>query len=85
KPDPPQYPEGGTDASAAKDHDRDVVFPIDGRIRRVPTPVYDGAKMLAGNVVTGPAIIEEETTSIVIEPGWVATLDRHGTYLLTQA
>ncbi len=85
KPDPPQYPEGGTDASAAKDHDRDVVFPIDGRIQRVPTPVYDGAKMLAGNVVTGPAIIEEETTSIVIEPGWVATLDRHGTYLLTQA
>ncbi len=84
KPDPPCYPDGGKDASPAKSGQRDVVFPVDGRIQRLPTPIYDGAKMLTGNVVTGPAIIEEETTSIVVEPGWVATLDPHGTYILTQ-
>ena len=81
---PPRYAEGGADASAAKDHERDVVFAFDGGIRRVPTPIYDGAKMLAGNVVTGPAVIEEETTSIVVEPGWVAKLDPYGTYVLTR-
>lgn len=85
KPNPPHFAEGGPDASAAKIQERDVVFAFVDGIRRVRTPIYDGARMLAGNVVAGPAVIEEETTSIVVEPGWTACLDTHGTYVLTQA
>jgi N-methylhydantoinase A len=32
----------------------------------------------------GPAIIEEVTTTIVIEPKWVAVLDATGSYVITR-
>jgi N-methylhydantoinase A len=47
------------------------------------TAVYDGGKLGAGAVIKGPAVIEEETTTIVIEPGWTATLDKSGSYVIT--
>ncbi|WP_343079251.1 hydantoinase/oxoprolinase family protein [Ostreiculturibacter nitratireducens] len=68
-------------ASALKGH-RDAVFSIDGK--RVKTPVYDGGFLGAGAKVAGPAIIEEVTTTIVIEPGWQAVLDESGSYLITK-
>jgi N-methylhydantoinase A len=46
-------------------------------------PVHDGGKLGAGDVVTGPAIIEETTTTIVIEPGWRAELHASGSYVVT--
>ena len=33
-------------------------------------PIYDRAKVLPGQTVSGPAIISETTGTIVIEPGW---------------
>ena len=48
------------------------------------TPVYDGGRLGAGASVAGPAIIEEVTTTIVIEPGWRAKLDASGSYVITQ-
>ena len=47
------------------------------------TPVFDGAKLLVGNVLHGPAIIEEETTTLVVFPGWQAQLQDPGAYVLT--
>lgn len=85
KPNPPRFTEGGADPSHAKDHERKMIFQGEnGKIQSVIGPVYDGAKMLAGNKVVGPAVIEEETTSIVVEPGWTALLQQDGTFLLTQ-
>lgn len=66
---------------AVKAH-RDAVFSADGA--RVKTPIYDGAKLGAGDKVSGPAVIEEVTTTIVIEPGWSAVLDASGSYLITK-
>lgn len=60
---------------------RDAVFSADGA--RIRTPIYDGAALGAGAEVSGPAIIEEVTTTIVIEPGWTAVLDASGSYLIT--
>jgi N-methylhydantoinase A len=34
--------------------------------------------------IAGPAIIEEVTTTIVIEPGWTAKLDASGSYVITR-
>ena len=47
------------------------------------TPVYDGAALGAGDRIEGPAVIQEVTTTIVLEPGWSADLDASGVYVLT--
>jgi N-methylhydantoinase A len=57
------------------------VFEASGKATR--TPIYDGSKLGAGAAVAGPAIIEEVTTTIVIEPGWTARLDASGSYVMT--
>ncbi|ADZ69159.1 hydantoinase/oxoprolinase family protein [Polymorphum gilvum] len=66
---------------ALKGH-RDAVFGADGSRRS--TPIIDGGLLGAGARVEGPAIIEEVTTTIVIEPGWTAVLDESGSYLITR-
>ncbi|NOT55112.1 MAG: hydantoinase/oxoprolinase family protein [Deltaproteobacteria bacterium] len=48
----------------------------------VETNIYDGNRLLAGNVVEGPAVIEEKATSIVIFPGQRAVLNEHLTYVI---
>lgn len=72
---------GATPAKALKGH-RDAVFSADGK--RVKTPIYDGTPLGAGASIAGPAVIEEVTTTIVIEPGWTARLDESGSYLITR-
>ena len=46
----------------------------------VDTPVYDGPALAAGSAITGPALIEEPFTVVVVAPGQTVTLDRHGTW-----
>ena len=48
----------------------------------VDTPCYDGAGLFAGNVISGPAILEEEATTIVVPASFVCTVDASGTYVL---
>lgn len=61
---------------------RQAIFSADGKRRRVP--VHDGARLGAGDVVTGLTIIEETTTTIVIEPGWRAELHESESYVVTR-
>lgn len=72
---------GAAPEKALKGH-RDAVFTADGK--RTRTPIYDGTPLGADAVITGPAVIEEVTTTIVIEPGWTARLDASGSYLITR-
>ena len=67
---------------AIKAH-RELIFSDDGKATNVP--VYDGAKISAGNRFAGPAVIEEETATIVIQPGWQVELHKSATYLITRA
>ncbi len=69
----PKLAKGAPLPKALKGH-RKAIFDAQGKGLR-KTPVYDGGKLGAGAVVKGPAIIEEVTTTIVIEPGWTARLD----------
>ncbi|HEV2505752.1 MAG TPA: hydantoinase/oxoprolinase family protein [Mesorhizobium sp.] len=81
KPKAPRLQGGGGLQQALKGH-RDAVFDASGK--PVATPVYDGAALGVGVAVAGPAIIEEVTTTIVIEPGWSAALHESGSYLLAR-
>jgi len=74
--------ENGEGVDKALKGTRKAIFTPDGKRQRVP--VYDGAKIGAGDEVRGPAIIEEVTTTIVIEPGWAARLDASGSYVIEQ-
>ena len=81
KPAPPRVG-AGTPANEAQKGNRDAIFTPDGHRQR--TPVYDGERLGAGATITGPAIIEETTTTIVIEPDWMAVLDPSGSYVITR-
>jgi N-methylhydantoinase A len=81
KPKLPEKPKAGAVGGAIKDH-RDAIFDASGNATR--TPVYDGEKIGTGEPIKGPAIIEEVTTTIVIEPGWIAVLDKTNSYLITR-
>ncbi len=48
----------------------------------VATPIYEGGKLEAGNEIAGPAIVEEPTTTVKIDPGWTLKVDEIGSYLL---
>ena len=49
---------------------------------RIPTHVYRGTDLTAGAEVRGPAIIEETTTSVVVAPGDICSVDALGNYVL---
>jgi N-methylhydantoinase A len=44
----------------------------------IDTPVYARTNLALGQVIAGPAIIEERETTIIILPGWKAKVDRTG-------
>jgi N-methylhydantoinase A len=47
------------------------------------TPVFQRASLTPGQQIPGPAIIEERETTIVIPPGWLATLAQAGCIIAT--
>ncbi|HEY7357150.1 MAG TPA: hydantoinase/oxoprolinase family protein, partial [Ktedonobacterales bacterium] len=73
---------GGPDASVARKGERAVYFEAVGDFQ--PCPLYDRARLLAGNHISGPAIIEEYGSTTVVFPGQQASVDRFGNVLLTR-
>lgn len=79
KPEMPRIGASSRPASTARKGRRRAYF--DGKWHQ--TPIYDGQLLKARQTVTGPAIIEEPLTTVVIYPGQKARLDTLGNYLLT--
>jgi N-methylhydantoinase A len=69
---------GGEDPSHAQRATRRAFF--DGEFREVP--VYDGLKLINGNVVEGPAIVDQPTTTIVVPSGFDLRCDEFNNYLM---
>jgi N-methylhydantoinase A len=69
------------EARAAVIGQRQMIFARDGIA--IGVDIYDGARLGAGARVRGPAVIQEPTTTLLIEAGWTALLDASGTYVLT--
>jgi len=60
---------------------REIYWP-DLRKKR-QTVVYDGERLVSGNSVTGPAIVETSDTTVVVPPGAQLRLDQLGNFELT--
>ena len=73
-------PFGAEDPAPALKSSRDVYF--EERSEFVETPVYDGALVEPGQLIAGPAIIEEPDTTIVVRPGQEAMSDHYRTYVI---
>jgi N-methylhydantoinase A len=62
---------------------RPVYFPELGQY--VPTQIYARSDLRPGQVLAGPALVEESTSTTVIAPGWTGALDPYGNLLITPA
>ncbi len=61
---------------------RNLIFSNSGEL--IKTPVYDGNLLSDGHQIHGPAVVEEDTTTLVIEQGWILELHKSGTYIINR-
>jgi len=66
--------EKGENPKKAEKFARDVYFYPEGYL---DTKVYDREKLESGNIINGPAIIEETISSTLIPPGATAAIDKY--------
>jgi N-methylhydantoinase A len=83
RPPVPEVRAGNSDAGAA--------LKATGRIHvnqgreTADCPIYARELMLAGNIVTGPSIVEQYDSTTVIEPGWRGTIDAFGNLVISRS
>ena len=78
KPAQEKHERSGADPNHALLGSRDAWFD-DGF---ADTPVYDGLKLVNGNRVTGPAIVVQPTTTIIVPPDFALLCDEYNNYLM---
>ena len=71
KPELPVGEAGDADASGAVAEEHEIVF----KGERLPTKIYDRAKLAPGNRFDGPAIVTEFDSTTVVLPGYAAEVD----------
>ncbi|WP_267128338.1 hydantoinase/oxoprolinase family protein [Baekduia soli] len=75
-----ETPPSGSSAEAAVERTEQVHF--DGQWH--DTPIYDRRVLAPGHVLAGPAIVEQEDTTSVIEPGYAGTVDDMGNIIVRE-
>lgn len=80
--DPIKIEKGNGDTSSAQIGERSVTFRIDGKPEHVSAKIYDRSKLRAGDVIQGPAIINQMDTTIVIEPDCKGTVNEYGIIII---
>lgn len=79
----PVHELGDSDPAPAWTGSREAYWPERGA--RSDTPVYAFDRLTPGNRVEGPALVEAHFTTIVVPPGSMLTIDRHGLGLLERS
>ncbi len=69
---------GTSDPSEALKRERKCFF--DGSY--IETPIYDSSRLKSGNVIPGPAVVEEVTTTVVLPKGFNCQVDEYGNYII---
>ncbi len=68
----------GADPTSALKGEREVVVPE--TVERKPVPVYDGHATRFGHSIAGPAIIEQQNTSILVTATYDCVCDAYGSF-----
>ncbi|MGB3635847.1 MAG: hydantoinase/oxoprolinase family protein [Rubrobacteraceae bacterium] len=71
----------GPDASAAELRKEQVFFGGEW----MESPIYDRGALRPGHVISGPAIVAQDDTTMVLEPGYAGTVDRFGNIRIEEA
>ena len=69
----------GTGVEHAEKERREILLPGG---ERATVPVYDGPQVTAGASVSGPAIVDEHDTTLVVPAGWTCRRDEYLNYLM---
>lgn len=80
KPDVPEYPLQGEDPKAALIGERKAYWPETKSWQT--TPIFQFEQLQPGNLITGPAVVEAELTTIVVPPGQKFAIEKHGLGIL---
>jgi N-methylhydantoinase A len=81
KPRLPELPLGDTRANdASRLGHRDVNFAGRGALS---TPIFDRSQLAQGNRIAGPAVVEEDASTTIVEPGDILTVNRFGHLVIT--
>ena len=80
---PPVLREGSVEPpQEAVSATRPVVFETERGWQRFDTPHYDRTRLLAGNRIAGPALVEQADSTTPIPPRLVASVDRYGNLVI---
>jgi len=71
---------GGPDSSHAAKGTRAVWLPEDADFREIP--VYDGHRLLAGNRIDGPAVLEQMNTTLFVAADFDVVVDDMGSFVV---
>jgi N-methylhydantoinase A len=55
---------------------------FDGSSQRVDTPVYDWDRLASGHKISGPALIDDKTTTVLVIPGFTCEVDPYRNLVL---
>jgi N-methylhydantoinase A len=64
--------------------DRDGVFRIEGRLETLPTRMFERSLLPIDSDLTGPCIVFQRDTTVLVPPSWVVRASASGNLLLTK-
>jgi N-methylhydantoinase A len=80
-PDPPRAPGRADEVALADAVDRHERAVFGGE--SMDTPIYDRERLRNGHVIGGPAIVVQDDSTVVIEPGYTGRVDEYANIIIT--
>jgi len=80
---PPEVPKGSKQPVKAAVKERREVY-LDDTGKSSNCPIYDRNQLRSGNVIAGPAIIEEVDSTTIILPDYKGVVDRYGNLIINK-
>ena len=77
-----ELPMGNGSPQDALTASHEVTFGVDGQAQRLPTAFYQRERLKADDIIPGPAIIEQLDSTVIVNPGLSASVDRYGTIII---
>ena len=75
--------QGSTSPKQAQKGERRVHFQEVGRY--LPTPIYERDRLVAGNRIAGPAVVEQADSTTIVPPSYVTRVDAYGRLIMSTA